>query len=131
MHLSSEIIYSLKRSSCFGQSFRPSSGNTLIFVGTCIVIYSYSITNKMHLLSQIIYSLKRFSCFARSFRPSSGNTLIFVGTCIVIYSYSTTKKMHLLSHLFFKTLFVFRTVFPSTIRKYINIHRYVHCNIFL
>ena len=30
----------------------------LIFVDPCIVIYSYSTTNKMHLLSQIIYSCK-------------------------------------------------------------------------
>ena len=28
------------------------------FIGPCIVIYSYSTTNKMHLLSQIIYSCK-------------------------------------------------------------------------
>jgi hypothetical protein len=30
----------------------------LTFIGPCIVIYSYSTTNKMHLLSQIIYSYK-------------------------------------------------------------------------
>jgi hypothetical protein len=30
----------------------------LIFIGPCIVIYSYSTTNKMHLLFQMIYSCK-------------------------------------------------------------------------
>jgi len=37
----------------------------------------------------------------------------------VIYSYSTTNKMHLLSQIIYsrKTLYMFRTVFPSTIRS--------------
>jgi len=35
------------------------------------------------------------------------------------YSYSTTNKMHLLSHIICscKTLYMFRTVFPSIIRR--------------
>jgi len=45
--------------------------------------------------------------------------LIFTGPCIIIYSYSTTNKMHLLSQIIYscKTLYVFRTVFPSIIRS--------------
>jgi len=43
----------------------------LIFIGSCIVIYSYSTINKMHLLSHIIYSCKTLYMF-RSFRLSSG-----------------------------------------------------------
>jgi hypothetical protein len=45
--------------------------------------------------------------------------LIFIGTCIVIYSYSTTNKMQLLSQIIYycKTLYMFRTVFPSVIRS--------------
>ena len=45
--------------------------------------------------------------------------LIFIGPCIVIYSYSTTNKMHLLSQIIYscKTLYMFRTVFPSIIRS--------------
>jgi len=38
-------------------------------MGPCIVIYSYSTTNKMHLLSQIIYSYKTFYMF-RTIFPS-------------------------------------------------------------
>ena len=42
----------------------------LIFINPCIVIYSYSTTNKMHLLSQIIYSCKTFYMFQTVF-PST------------------------------------------------------------
>jgi hypothetical protein len=47
-------------------------------------------------------------------------TLIFIGPRTVIYCYSTTNKMqHLLSQIVYscKTLYVFRTVFPSIIRS--------------
>jgi hypothetical protein len=45
--------------------------------------------------------------------------LIFTGPCIVIYSYSTTNKINLLSKIMYscKTLYMFRTVFPSIIRS--------------
>jgi hypothetical protein len=47
--------------------------------------------------------------------------LIFIGPCIVIYSYtrSTTNKMHMSSQIIYscKTLYMFRTVFPSIIRS--------------
>jgi hypothetical protein len=45
--------------------------------------------------------------------------LIFIGPCIVTYSYSATNKMHLLSQIIYscKTLYIFRTVFPSIIRS--------------
>jgi len=36
---------------------------SLTFIGQCIVIYSYSTTNKMNLLSQIIYSCKTLYMF--------------------------------------------------------------------
>jgi len=38
-----------------------------IFIGPCIVIYSYNTTNKMHLLSQIIYSCKTLYMFRTVF----------------------------------------------------------------
>jgi len=63
---------------CFGQRYFLSTSLNkdvctinLIFIGPCIVMFSYSTTNKMHLLSQIIYSCKTLYMF-RSFRPSSG-----------------------------------------------------------
>ena len=45
--------------------------------------------------------------------------LMSIGPCIVIYSYSTTNKMHLLSQIIYscKTLYMFRTVFPSIINS--------------
>jgi len=43
--------------------------SSLTFIGPCIVIYSYSKTNKMHLLSQIIYSCKTL-CIFRTVFPS-------------------------------------------------------------
>jgi len=39
----------------------------LVFIGPCIVIYSYSTTNKMHPLSQIIYSCKTLYMFRKVF----------------------------------------------------------------
>jgi len=39
----------------------------LIFMGPCIVMYSYTTTNKMHLLSQIIYSCKLLYMFRTVF----------------------------------------------------------------
>jgi Ca2+/H+ antiporter len=42
----------------------------LTFTGPCMVIYSYSITDKMHLLSQIIYSCKTLYMFRAVF-PSN------------------------------------------------------------
>jgi len=51
-------------------------------MGPCIVIYSYSTTNKMHLLPQIIL-VQHSTCFGRSFRPSSGaqNCVYSNGIC--------------------------------------------------
>jgi hypothetical protein len=45
--------------------------------------------------------------------------LIFIVPCIVIYSCSITNKMHLLSQIICscKTLYMFRTVFLSIIRR--------------
>jgi hypothetical protein len=45
--------------------------------------------------------------------------LTFIIPCIVIYSYSTANNMHLLSQIIHscKTLYMFRTVFPSIIRS--------------
>jgi hypothetical protein len=38
-----------------------------IFIGLCIVLYSYSTTNKLYLLSQIIYSCKTLYMFLMVF----------------------------------------------------------------
>jgi len=48
-----------------------------------------------------------------------GLSVIFIGQCIVIYSYITTYKMQFLSQIICscKTLYMFRTVFPSIIRS--------------
>jgi len=45
--------------------------------------------------------------------------LVFIGLCIVIYYYITTNKINLLSQIIYscKTLYMFRTVFPSIIRS--------------
>jgi hypothetical protein len=43
------------------------SETILIFISPCIVIYSYSTTNKMYLLSQIIYSRKTLYMFQTGF----------------------------------------------------------------
>jgi hypothetical protein len=47
------------------------------------------------------------------------HTVTYTRCGIVIYSYSTTNKMHLLSQIIYscKTLYMFRTFFPSIIRS--------------
>jgi len=44
----------------------------LMFIGPCIVIYSYSTTKKMHPFLKLFILVKRSTCFGQSFRPSSG-----------------------------------------------------------
>ena len=55
---------------------------------------------------------------------------MFVGPCIVIYFYSKTNQMNNISNLFYfgTTLYMFRTFFPSIIRRlrlYIQYQVYV------
>ena len=81
-----QSTFSLPRPNCFEHPPDISDRGTLnlTFIGPCILIYSYSTTNKMHLLSQIIIILvKRSTCFGRSFRPSSGaqNCVYSNGIC--------------------------------------------------
>jgi len=82
----------------------------LTFIGPCIVIYSYSITNKTH-LSLTLFFVKRSTCFGLSFRPSSG------AHNYVYSKYTSNSCCYLLLIIYScKTLYMFRTVFPSTIR---------------
>jgi len=92
-----------------------------IFIGPCIVIYSYSTTNKMHLLSQIIYFCKTLYMF-RSFRPSSGaqdctysNRHTSNSCCYLLLSAMRWTVSQIIYSC--KTLYIFRTVFPSIIRS--------------
>jgi len=69
----------------------------------------------------ILESVDRFFIFHNYLRHNLNKlgSLIFIGSCIVIYSYSATNKTHLLSQIIYscKTLYIFRTVFPSIIRS--------------
>jgi hypothetical protein len=69
-----QSTFSLPSPNCFEHPPDISDRGTLnlTFTGLCIVIQSYSTSNKMHLLSQIIILVKRSISFGRSFRPSSG-----------------------------------------------------------
>jgi hypothetical protein len=46
------------------------------------------------------------------------------GPCIIIYFYNKTNQMHNISNLFYfgTTLYMFRTVSPSTIRSLKTVH---------
>ena len=44
----------------------------LMFIGPCIIIYSYSTPNKMRLFLKLFILVKPSACFRHSFRPSSG-----------------------------------------------------------
>jgi hypothetical protein len=44
----------------------------VMFVGPCIVIYSYSKTNLMHNILNLFYLEQHSTCFGLSLRPSSG-----------------------------------------------------------
>jgi hypothetical protein len=107
MHLLSQIIYSY------------STTNKMHLLSK--IIYSYSTTNKMHLLSQIIYSYsptnKMHLLSQIIYSYSTTNKMHLLSQ--IIYSYSTTNKMHLLSQIIYscKTLYMFRTVFPSIIKS--------------
>jgi hypothetical protein len=43
----------------------------LTFIGPCLVIYSYSKTDKMCLFLKLFMLVKHSTCFGRSFHPSS------------------------------------------------------------
>jgi hypothetical protein len=65
----------------------------LTFIGTRIMIYSYSKTNKMHLFLKLFILVKCSICFGWSLRPSSGaqnctygNRFMSVAVCAVLSS---------------------------------------------
>jgi len=93
------------------------------FIGPCIVIYSYSKTNKMHLFLKIFILVKYSTCFGRSFHLSSG-----AQDCTYSIRHMSNSWCYLLvsgdeMEFFFqiiyscKTLYMFWTVFPSIIRS--------------
>jgi len=51
----------------------PNTLSSFTFIGPCIVIYFYSITNQMHECIKFILFEQHCTCFVRSFRPSSGD----------------------------------------------------------
>jgi len=57
----------------------------VILIGPCIVIYSYSTTNKMHLLSQIICSCKTFYMFRTVFPSISRSSKLRIQQLFDIY----------------------------------------------
>jgi len=57
-------------------------GSNLIFIGPCIVIYSYSTINEMHLLSQIIYSCKTLYMFRAVFPSIIRSSKLLLPTAI-------------------------------------------------
>ena len=63
--------------------------------------------------------MKPFACTPELSSEIIINNKQFQYSYIVIYSYTTTNKMYLLSQIIYscKTLYVFRTVFPSIIRS--------------
>ena len=74
-----KLFIPVKRSTCFGRSFRPSSraqnctdGNRHMSNSCCYLPLAAGTTNKMHLFLKLFILVKRSTCFGRSFRPSSG-----------------------------------------------------------
>ena len=63
----------------------------LTFIGPCIVMYSYSTTNKIHLFLKLFIIVKGSTCFGRSFPPSSG-----AQNCIYGNSLMSNSCCHLL-----------------------------------
>jgi len=85
-----------------------------------------TITPMIYALTPVIYTITPVT-----FHNASGmsqyhnihgichNTDIYHNANYILHSYSTTNKMHLLSQIIYscKTLYMFRTVFPSIIRS--------------
>ena len=90
---------------------------------TSIVCYVSGNENLEIFVSSLLDSMGHPTRLSPHNRTNSNNcqllNVIFIDPCIVIYSYSTTNKMRLLSQIIYscKTLYMFRTVFPSIIRS--------------
>jgi hypothetical protein len=104
-HLLSQIIYFCKTLYML-QTVFPS-----IIRSSKLRIQQRYISNSCCYPLMFPYSYVSFACLALI-------NLIFMCPCIVIQSHSTTNKMLLLSQIIYscKTLYMFRTVFPSIIR---------------
>jgi hypothetical protein len=57
----------LRYASDWHKAWMANLSEILTFIGPCIVIYSYSTTNKMHLFLKLFILVKRSTCFGRSF----------------------------------------------------------------
>jgi len=91
----------------------------LIFIDPCIVIYSYSTTNKMHLLSQIIYSCKSLYMFRTVFPFIIRSSKLRIQQRYMSNSCCCYRGWDGISQIIYssKSLYMFQTVFPFIIRS--------------
>jgi hypothetical protein len=64
--------------------------NYLIFIGPCIIIYSYSTTNNITCYIKLFILVKRSTYFGRSIRPSSGAQMCVFTNDYLLLSQITT-----------------------------------------
>jgi hypothetical protein len=108
----------VKNSTCFEQTYCPSSGVLIWHSEDSVSWYILTIKAKKGALFLKFILVKNSTCFEQTYCPSSRVLIWHSGQCIVIYSYNKSQKSCTISQIYFsEKLYMFRTDLLPIIRS--------------